>query len=387
MKRELALETVGNGFPPREPTQSEEDRLFEQLLSIHTDHLDSNATDNNGDEIENSFKSIEDMLGSLTVGKEREENLETIRIFYLIPKHLSVLSNFESSDENIKTFIGEWNEQLSVINQKLIEEMKEMQLKMIKHIVLRLRKTEKGFYKKLCDLKNIKRPECYDRFLKPFEKSDISLENGKDVSMKCVGCNSNKPPLKTIVGSGNLNQGSNGIDNNINSKYDTANSRGVPLKPLSIVKREFINNRKPHEQPKKQFSSNKPLQKGMNSDLHQDVENKLEINSFSSFSEGSGEKDGVPWQRRLSCGREKGEGNTVDERRGRRTCWKSELEEGSWLLRLGRHRSHIRYLESRGDWVFDRARYRRWGIHPHRSLPQRPLNREKFSQILGNFIL
>ncbi|XP_014291589.1 uncharacterized protein [Halyomorpha halys] len=161
---------------------SEEDILFQELLNIHIEKYHNGTIFYN--EMNSSYGHvavfIQEMIFNFTSGKERENNMEAVKLFYQIPRHLSVLYNFNSTNKHIELFINAWKSKLSFVNEKIVDDMRAMQLKMVRQFVKHMKYTQKRFYNKLCNLNGMKKQECYDTFVKPYEQSDAYSNVSED---------------------------------------------------------------------------------------------------------------------------------------------------------------------------------------------------------------
>lgn len=182
---------------------SEEDILFQELLNIHIEKYHNGSILHN--EMNNSYGHvavfIQEMIYNFTSGKERESNMEAVKLFYQIPRHLTVLYNFNSTNKNIELFINAWKSKLSFVNEKIVEDMRAMQLKMVRQFVRHMKTTQKRFYSKLCNLNGLKKQECYDTFVKPYEQSEEGYssiyEDMSDPNIQLSG--SEEPDVSNIL--------------------------------------------------------------------------------------------------------------------------------------------------------------------------------------------
>lgn len=223
LKKELASQkhVVNNEIDKNQlhfPQETrKEDTLFQQILNVHTGNSLQGNTSDQGKEMpyEHSFRAIKEVVSAINDEYKRKEEIEIIKIFSQIPKHLAVLTNFDESNQNINKFIEVWEAKLIRVNEKLISDVKQMQLKMTRHIMKNLRDTQKNFFEKLCELKDMKSPQCYDTFIKPYQSFDYST------SPRAAG--KNDPPGKGNSCYDTQNNKYTSDDNKVKSNFDKNN--------------------------------------------------------------------------------------------------------------------------------------------------------------------
>ncbi|CAH1408041.1 unnamed protein product [Nezara viridula] len=237
---------------------SEEDILFQELLNIHIEKYHNGSIFHN--EMNSSYGHvaifIQEMIYNFTSGKERENNMEAVKLFYQIPRHLTVLYNFNSTNKNIELFINAWKSKLSFVNEKIVEDMRAMQLKMVRQFVKHMKYTQKRFYNKLCNLNGMKKQECYETFIKPYEQfeetySSIS-EDMLDPNIQLSG--SEEPDVNNILKDDAVNVTNRSEEipvSNESSEWKTGKkivNKANLKKPVSANKNSNENAKRPKEE-------------------------------------------------------------------------------------------------------------------------------------------
>lgn len=378
---------------------TEEDILFQELLNIHIGKY------HNGSVLYNEMNSsyghvaafIQEMIYNFTSGKERENNIEAVKLFYQIPKHLTVLYNFNSTNKNIELFISAWKSKLSFVNEKIVEDMRATQLKMVRQFVKHMKNTQKRFYNKLCNLNGLKKQECYDTFVKPYEQSEEGYstvyEDTVDPNIQLSG--SEEPDVNNILKDGAVNVTNRSEEiplgnessewksgkktvNKVNSKKPVSankNGNGNHFKDNSKLQKEeesldyknkkkypdrktFLKQERFVKDSDKRYD-NTIEEKGMENDLNTDPPINDEINAFSSFSKAvQGDQtscEGETFKNRKERHQKTAEGGVPKEEEN---LGESSERSSCWFLKIGTHRSKMRKSESRSNWLFERAKYR-----------------------------